>query len=235
MRQNPSSFSSLQQLLGELENLILLESNRSGKPWISVARLSKLFHEKRGVSLKYIVQAKGYSDSLRSLFTSSKRFSIYGTQAPQEFYIALLHVVVPSCNQNQTKPIQYRIKRPWKVDGNLLRTLKAEGAKEIPSRWSQKIPQYQPILVVEIKSVDDLETVLVEVIKNLTIHLPKRFVTVATLSQKFHDYYKQPIRSVVRSVCPTMKLIDLLQVMPKLHLQKVDNDWQITLKVSLME
>ena len=250
--QDPSSFSSLQQLLEELENLISLESSRNGNPWITVTKLSELFWEKYRVSLEEVAKLQGYSDSLRSLFTSSRRFSIYGTQMPQEFYVALLQVVVPVYNQAQTSSIKYRIKRHWKVDGNLLRMLRNEGAEEIPSRQAQRISEYytelqsnvverkdkenegdklyQPILVPEIKSIDDFEFALMEIIKSLTADRPKQFVTIAILSKKFCDYYRQPIRSVRRSVCPDIKLIDLLQTIPNLHLQKVDNDWQIKLK-----
>jgi hypothetical protein len=222
--QNSSSFSSLQQLLEELENLIFLEFSGKGNPWISVAKLSRLFHKKYGVSLEYIVQAQGYGHSFRSFFKNSRCFSIYGTPVAQEFYVALLQVVVPNYDQNQTRPIQYRIKRPPRI-------LKAESAKEIPFRQVQRISGYQPVLVPEIKSVDDLEIMLVEIIKSLTINLSKQFATVATLSKKFRDHYGQPIQSVMRSVCPDMKLIDLLQTIPNLHVQEVDDDWQINLEV----
>lgn len=231
--QNPSSFSSLQQLLEELEKLITLESSRNNNPWIDIARLSEIFTEKYGVLLEDVAQS--YGNSLRSLFRGSRRFSIYGTQIPQEFYVALLPEVVFGYNQNSTKPIQYRVKRPWKADRSLIRMLKAEGAEEISFQPSQGISGYQPVLIPEIKSAADLGIVLIEIIKSLTANHPEQFSTVAALSQKFRDYYGQPIRTVVRSVCPDIKLIDLLQTMPNLHVQEVDHEWQITLRVDFLE
>lgn len=240
--QDPSSFSSL-QLLEELENLIDIESARNGNPWIHVTKLTEVFYKKYGVSLEEVAKAQGYSDGLRSIFTSSGRFAIYGTQIPQEFYVAFLQAVVPNFHQSQATSIKYRIKRGWKVDGSLLRMLKAEGAEDISHPQFQRISEYQPILVPdiqsvndleiariseyqpilfpEIKSVTDLEISLIEIIKSLTANHPKKIVTIAVLSKKFHDYYKQPIRTVIRSVYPDMKLIKLLQTIPSLHVQKV--------------
>jgi len=43
--------------------------------------------------------------------------------------------------------------------------------------------------------------------------------------------YGHPIRILVRTLCPDMSLVDLLQTIPSLHLQKVDNQWRIALKV----
>lgn len=227
--QDPSSFSSV-QLLEELEYLIVIESGKNGNPWIHVTDFAEVFYKKYGMSLEEVAKIKGYSDGLRSLLTSSGRFSIYGTPIPQEFYVALLQAVFPSFHQSQATSIKYRIKRPWKVDGNLLRMLQDEGAEEISPRQLQRISEYQPILIVDIKSVTDLEIALIEIIKSLTANHPKKLVTVAVLSKKFHDYYKQPIRTVIRSVCPDMKLIELLQTIPSLRVQKVDNDWRITVE-----
>lgn len=233
--QNPSSLSSLQQLIEELEHLIVLESSRNGNPWIHMARLAELFYEKYRLSPEKMAEFQGYNGGLRSLLASAKRFSIYGTQRPQEFYVALLTNIVPSHSQNQTGAIQYSIKKPWKVNETLIRMLKSEGAEEISPRHSQRILEYKPLLIPDIKSVEELEIVLIEIIKSLTINHPKQFATVATLSSKFRDYYGQPIRPVVRSVCPDIRLIDLLQTIPNLHVEKVDNDWQITLKLDLLE
>ncbi|NER20268.1 MAG: hypothetical protein F6J96_05965 [Symploca sp. SIO1C2] len=205
LHQDPSSFSSRQELLEELENLISIESSRNGNPWISVAKLSELFCEKYRVSLEEVAKVQGYNYSLMSLFTSSRRFSIYGTQMPQDFYVALLQAVVPSYDQAQTSSSKYRIKRPL-----------------------QKISEYKPILVSEIKSIDDFEIALIEIIKSLTANHQTKFATIAILSKNFRGYYGQPIRTVMRSICPEIKLIDLLRSTPNLSVQEVDNDWQIT-------
>ncbi|HEY9644895.1 MAG TPA: hypothetical protein V6C88_00925, partial [Chroococcidiopsis sp.] len=224
------------QLLEELENLIVIESTRNNDLWIRAATLSELFFEKYGVSLEAAAKCHGYSDSLRHLFSRSRRFSIYGTQKPQDFYIALIQSVVPGYEQSQARSIHssnYRIKRPWRIDENLQRTLKTGSAKEILPRQAQRVLRYQPILVSEIKSVDDLEMALMEIIKGLTANYPNRPVTIAILSQAFHHHYRQPIRAMMRSLELGIKLIDLVQSIPKLHVQEVNNDWQITMQISM--
>lgn len=228
--QHPSSFSSL-QLIEELEYFIVIESGKNnGNPWIHVTKLTEVFSKKYGVSLEEVAKLQGYSDGLRSIFTSSGRFSIYRTPIPQEFYVALLQAVVPSLYQSQPTSIEYRIKRPWKVDGGLLRMLQDSGTEEISPRQLHRISEYQPILDFDIKSVTDLESAFIEIIKSLTTNHQNKIVTIAVLSKKFHDYYKQPIRTVIRRVCPDMKLIELLQRIPSLHVQKMDNDWRITVE-----
>ncbi len=228
--QNPSSFSSLQQLTEELANLIALESGESGNPWVSTTRLTELFCERYGVSPEDVANVQGCGNGLRSLFVRSKQFVIYPTQIPQEFYIALFRVIFPDFPQFQATPVHYRIKRPWKVDGRLLRVLKAEGAKEISPPLARGICKYQPTLVPEIKSVDDLEIALMEIMKGLMINHGRESITIGELGKNFFDYYKQPIRTMMRRVCPEMKLVELLQTIPSLHIQKWDNDWHITIK-----
>ncbi|NJL85593.1 MAG: hypothetical protein HC886_05850 [Leptolyngbyaceae cyanobacterium SM1_1_3] len=59
-RQDPSSFSSLQQLLEELENFVALESSKNDNPWVSVTKLRKLFGENYGISLEEAVKVQGW-------------------------------------------------------------------------------------------------------------------------------------------------------------------------------
>lgn len=233
--QDPSLSLLVQQLLEELERLIVLQSQTYGNPWVSVSRFTKLFYEKYKVSPEEVAKSQGYSDGLRSLLRDSKRFSIYDTQIYQEFYVALLQAVVPGFQQFQTTPIQYRIKRPWKVDERSIDMLKSEGAEDIAGYQIHKILEQQLNLVPEIKSVDDLELTLTEIIKSLTANNQTEFVTIAVLSKKFCDYYKQPIRVVMRNVCPHMKLIELLQTIPSFDVQKVDYRWQVTVEAHRQE
>ncbi|TVQ56876.1 MAG: hypothetical protein EA366_09395 [Spirulina sp. DLM2.Bin59] len=153
---------------------------------------------------------------------------------PQEFYVAPLQAqsqTNSSFAQYQTQPIQYRIKRYWRVDAYFLQKLKDEGAQEMKSQPSPNISKYQPNLISEIKSVDDLKFVLMEIIKDLAINHPQQRVTVAILGKSFRNHYQQPIRTMVRNVCPELRLIDLLQTMPNLNVKQVDRDWQITMLI----
>lgn len=205
-QQLASSFS-LQQLLDELESLITLESQRNRNAWISSAQLAELFADQHGEPLADLVKAQGYANSVRQLLEGGKQFSIYGTQAHHDFYVASLKSIVSNCPaQSKTKrPVQRRIKQQAKAD----------------------LPNPAP----EIESVGDLEQVLLEIVSSSIANDSARFLTISALSQKFYDRYGQPIRAVMRTVCSDMTLTELLQVIPGLHSQKAEDGWQVAIAV----
>ena len=226
--QDPSSFLSLPQLLEALENFTVLESQRSGNPWIRVTRLSELFYEKYGVLLETVAKAQGSHDSLRSLIKSSKRFCIYGTPIPQEFYVALFQAVAPGFQPSQTMPLRCRIKQCSEVERHVSELLQVGDTRENQLDRAQKLPERQASSFPPIQSVNDLEAALIAITKSLVANNPQNYVSIGQLSQKFWGYYMQPIRVVMRSVCPDLKLIELLQVIPALQVKKVENAWQVT-------
>lgn len=233
--QSPALSLSLKNLLQELENIIELESQRNKNPWSSAAKLNELFYKKYGVDPEDVVKAQGYAKDLRSLLKSSGRFSIYSTQITQEFYVALFNVVVPKVQQSQKyakHPVQYRIKRPWKVDGRLIEWLKDENAQELRNYQTKKAPSYRLNQLYKIDSVDNLKLALIEIVRSLTANNPKNFVSITHLSRKFYDYYQQPIKSVIKNLCPGIKLIKLLQSIPNLYVQQVNDTWQITVNIN---
>jgi len=229
-----SGFSSLPQLLKELATLIADVSNLQNNAWVKNTELDNRFRVKHGISIATALQAQVSGSDLRKLLCRSPRFRIYPTSDPQEFHIALRDETVPGGAFKPPKNIRYRIKRPWKVDGRLTRMLKAEGAQEIPTRWSRpsrrerpKPPKEQPKLVPEINSVADLELALIGITKILVT--PENAVEVATLCNKFCEYYG-PIKSVMRQVYPDIKLINYLQTIAALDVREINGKWQITIK-----
>ncbi|MBD2037461.1 hypothetical protein H6F76_21090 [Leptolyngbya sp. FACHB-321] len=228
-KSNQKLSSSLQQLLEELESLIVLELERSGNSWISVARLAKLFHNQYGISLEEKIKIQGYSDGLRSLLKSSRRFSIYSSPIPQQFYVALLQRIVPDFQQPPITTTYYKSERLLKIDG-LLKRMKAESTEESSCCQAPLKSEHCSSMPTEIKSVNDLEIALMKIIKNLSENNPKKFVLITVLSRKFYDYYQQPIKAIVKSMCPGIKLIELLKTIPDLDVQKVNHVWQVAVK-----
>ena len=228
-KSNQKLSLSLQQLLEELEDFIVLELERSGNSWISVTRFAKLFHNQHGISLEEAVKIQGYSDGLRNLVKNSGRFSIYSSPIPQQFYVALLQRIVPRSQQPKVIKVNYKINRPSKVDG-LLERVRPESAEERLLCQNPPKSEHSSNTLTEIKTVNDLEIALIEIIKNLSENNPKNFVLITVLSRNFYDYYKQPIKAVVRNMCPSIKLIELLQAIPSLHVQKVNDVWQVTVE-----
>lgn len=237
MESSPLPFSdfSSQQLLEALEKLIDHESSQSNNPWISIDKLCHLFIDRHKVQLEDIVRTQGNGNNLRDYFRKNKCFAVYGTQIPQKFYVALLSKVIPNYDDSQKKPIQYVIKKPWKVDANLIKMLRSEGAKEVGLQANQQKITYQPLLIPTIKSIEDLNIVLMELIKSLTINSKENCFTIAALSKSFYSYYGQPLRSTMKIICPDKKLLNLLQNNSNLQTQIVNNSWQISLIDDLLE
>jgi hypothetical protein len=233
--RDPYSFLSSQQLLEELGNFIALESGKNDSPWVRVTKISNLFYEKYGVSPEEAFKSLDSRNSLRNFLTNSERFLIYGTPVPQEYYVALSQLVIPSCDQFRATSIPRRRHRPQRIDSISQKILEMEGTEEIRPHQTSRIAKYQTISPSEIQSIADLEAKLIEIAKSLIGIYPRRTVTLSEVSQKFYEYYKQPVRTIIRNVGSEIKLIELLQTIPGLCIQKVNNEWQITIETPSIE
>lgn len=104
-----------------------------------------------------------------------------------------------------------------------------DSTSEIKSRDQQRRQyEYEIKSISDIKSVNELEFYLIQIVSILTNSNPMKFVTISEISQSFYKYYGQPIRPVIRTVCPEIKLIELLQVIPSLQVQEREDSWQIS-------
>lgn len=212
--EHPQAGSSLPRIFDQLEAILAMEYQSSNTPWIPIARLKEMACQRHGIRLDLVAQNYGFDSNLKGLLKSSRRFAIYGTPVPQEFYVARLKDTVPNHSPGLGKSVQYRIKRPWKVDRGLINMLETEGAKRIsPKPYSGRLSD-RLTLPPKLSSIDDLEIALTAILKDLTINSPQGTTTIAALSQKFYNHYRQPIRTVLRSLCPGRTLTDLLEMMP---------------------
>lgn len=236
-------FSSLpaEQIFLELERFMVQLSAETDRPWFTATTLCKLFADKYHISLKAVMQQKGY-ESLKSFLTSSQRFSIYNHPDTQEFYVAAFSAINPNLTPEKTTTalsIKYTIKRPWKVDGRLLDLLKSEEYQEIPKPQNRLFVKpaglpYKPKLIEQIESSLHWEFVLLELVKSLTRNHPQNFTTIGALSQEFSKYYRLPIRGIFRSLSIQIKLVDFLQNIPELSIKQVDDGWQITIEPNVI-
>lgn len=121
--QGLSSYLSLQQILEELENFIVLETQKNGRYWVSVDRLINLFYEKYKVSPEELVKVQHYSDGLKSFLKRSRRFLIYSTSIYQEFYVALAQEKVaeeiPKCQHPEIPKYQPKLVAEIKTSTDL--------------------------------------------------------------------------------------------------------------------
>ncbi|VXD12853.1 hypothetical protein PL8927_210016 [Planktothrix serta PCC 8927] len=213
----------LQQLIQKLEDLVEEETESSDHPWITRTLLEQLFHQEYGSTLENILQDYGYLD-LKTFLRTSNIFAIYETPIPHKFYIALLRKTVPGYRQSSSsnQSMFYTVKRPWKVDRCLIKDLQNEGY--LPTDTSkQKNISDRSNYPDQIISKDDFKRALIEIVK------AKRFVDFDELNREFYKIYNQSIRGFRLKLFPDLKLIDILQTIPELKLEKIQNTLQITL------
>lgn len=105
----------------------------------------------------------------------------------------------------------------------MITMLENEGATRMFSSPSPKHSAHQPTLPSRLSSIDDLELALTEILKRLTSGHPEKATTVTALSKTFYDDYRQPIHTVIRSLCPDMMLMDMLEMMSSLEVLENDN------------
>ncbi len=224
-----SSCLSLQWLLDELEDLIAAESKKQANPWFSKDRLTELFYQQHGIIPEDI--ANQYGMSLKSaLINRSRRFSVYNATNPQLFYVALFDSLFPPKSDIPLKDSLQRDDVDTKPDIPIKDSPQGDDVDK--NSW-ESLPEYRLNLPEEIISIDDFETYLIEIVVFLTQNNYNNFVCISELSQAFCNCYGQPIRSVVRTICPDMKLIELLQVIPTLDVGNIEDTWQITIRNSL--
>jgi hypothetical protein len=229
----------LLQLIQELEDLVQEETEGSNNPWITRSRLDELFHQKYGSTLENLLQTHGYYD-LKVLLRKTNIFAIYETPIPHKFYIALLQKTVPgyehSSSSNQS--MFYTVKRPWKVERCMIKDLQDEGYSEKCAKVAPKIQSSKPIFKKfnptnkKIKSQDDFKFYLVEIVKYLLSNNPGNYIKIDELNKMFYSNYGQYLREVRCNIFPDIKLIDILQTIPELKLEKIEYTWQITLSIS---
>jgi hypothetical protein len=52
------------------------------------------------------------------------------------------------------------------------------------------------------------------------------------LNKIFYSNYGQYLREVRRNIFPDIKLVDILQTIPEIKLEKIQDTWRITLNIS---
>jgi hypothetical protein len=200
------ALASVRDFLTAVEKIVVSESARTGNRWLSLYGLNIRFAERYGISASAMAQQLSPTASLYNLLATSGQFSLYRTANPDEFHIA------PVLPIRKAKP--------------LLKQGNKSTKRPQPER---KEPNFGPETIPTINSVDDFEAVLVAIIRSLTTNPDSEKVPLATVCHGFLRLYNQPVRAIRRKVAPDMTLIELLQTIPGLQVQKDEGNWQIAL------
>jgi len=169
----------------------------------------------------------GCSDDLKSLLRSCNRFLIYNTQVYQEFYVRLIPVVASASQQVQSKGDSSQVNPSYQMSQRLSQGWRYHLSEASAIQGSLRFHLNLPLQII---TIDDLELALIEIVKGLVIGGLQKRVMVSSLSKQFYVYYKQPIRTALRDVCPDMKLIELLGTIPGWSIQQEGHEWCIFLE-----
>jgi hypothetical protein len=200
------ALASVRDFSTAVEKIVASESARTGNRWLLLYRLNIRLAERYGLSASAMAQQLSQTSSFYDLLATSGQFSLYRTPNPEEFHIA------PVLTMRKGKPLLKQ--------GNQSRERHQPDRKE-PKPALKTIPA--------IHSVDDFEAVLVEIIRGLTTNPDSEKVPLATVCHGFLRLYNQPVRTIRRKVAPDMTLVELLQTIPGLQVQKDEGNWQIAI------
>jgi hypothetical protein len=142
-------------------------------------------------------------------FKNHPSFRIYRTAS--SIYIALaedFNIARSILDNNRIKPPQ---KQPTKIYSS------NNNESQLKSRLSK------------INTPEDLSTALVGILTDLTAISPEKSIDIATLSKHFYSVYRQPIKPLLNTLVPGMKLIEYLQCYDSFIMNKVDEKWKVFL------
>ncbi len=142
--ESTDTFSvSLEQVLEQLAELMADESEGTGKIWFQRSELDGLFTHRWGFSLETYFEQQDFTTSLRQVLSRQGYFRIYGDQGVHDFYVQFLPEAFLTRKMSGAPNVQYHIKRPWRIDGRLVKMLQDEGAIDLAPPGSRS-PASQP-------------------------------------------------------------------------------------------
>jgi len=238
--QDSILFLSSHPLFQELRQILNSEAEKRDSPWIKIDILRQAFLDKNDVSLESVIDALGYRDSLRKFLTKSKHFSIYSTQVQEDFYLAPPGEVMPAGKPKlrkeptqqiptQQPPRRPLVKRSWWVDGRLVRMLKEEYSQDCARRYAKNTSGQKSMPRLRFGSVDHLEQALIKMIQHSTLHQRQGFISLETLGAQFYARHGRSIKAVIETLHLDIQPVELLQANPAIRLERVKNNWRITL------
>mgnify|MGYP005847405871 CR=1 FL=1 len=177
-----------------LEAVLAQMSQATGKTWITFQDLAAAYQERYSVALEALTG--GDRASLKRLLVESRRFAIYNSPVPGEFYVARKFAYAPDCQPSQ--PVQ-----PTAPSGE-----PACSAIAPPVPWPASLTQAR-----------DLTQALRALVAAATGDRPTDTIPVADLAKAFYQHYHRPLRSSLRELSPGWSLEAFLAQQAELRLQ----------------
>ncbi|MCU0542542.1 MAG: NYN domain-containing protein [Oscillatoriaceae cyanobacterium Prado104] len=191
---------SLEKLPFQLKELIKTEQERTSIQWIKLSRISALFRETYGFALNQIAIHHLLGSKTKDVFL----------KYPAEF---VLHKPSPTSHTYVT-------------------LFDVELSPEAPIISREIIEQNTeyPATIGDIHSLEDLESALVNIVRNLTANTRDKYVFLSNVGSEFHRIYAQQITQIIKRFCLGRKFPKFLESCNSLQLKKTEKGWSVGLR-----
>ncbi|NJR22153.1 MAG: NYN domain-containing protein [Richelia sp. CSU_2_1] len=191
----------LETLPFQLKELIKNEQERTSTQWIKLARISALFRENYGLALNQLAIHHSLGNKTKDIFL----------KYPAEF---VLH---------KPSPISHTYVTLFEV--------KLSPEPPVISKENSDNSADDPAAILnEINSLQDLESALVNIVRNLTTTSREKYVFLSNVGSEFHRLYAKQITQIIKEFNLGRKFPKFLESCSSLQLKKTEKGWLVGLK-----
>jgi len=190
----------VENLLLQLKELIKNEQERTSTQWLKLSRLSAIYRETYGLALNQLAVTHLLGSKTKDIFL----------KYPTEF---VLHKPSPTSHTYVT-----------------LFEVKLSPEPPIISKQIMKDSTADPSTPIDINSLQDLETALVNIVSNLTANYPEKYVFLSNVGSEFHRLYAKQITQIIKEFNLGRKFPKFLESCSALQLKKTEKGWLVGIK-----
>lgn len=191
---------TIDNFMMQLQELIRLETEKTGLQWIKFSRISALYKETYNMNLKDVVMNYFPEQNSQEIFVNYPAyFAIHKPSEKSQTYVSIFNL--------------------FKPDKNKLTA---------PTNEVETYPNITNI--TEITSQAVMEQLLVKIVHDLTAESPGSYVSISNVGTEFNRLYGQPITKAIRKFQPSKSFPKFLELCSSLKLYKSEEGrWFVTL------
>ena len=190
---------SLKEFIDQFEKIIKEEQKRTGKNWVQLIKVSRLFRKQHKVRVNQVISTYLPGKKVKDFFLEySDKFVSHKHPQSSQVYITTFNI-----NQkdivNQSDDIENNLTKP------------------------------ETKLISQINSQADLEEALVSIIKKLTAKSEENYIPIVEVASAFYNQYATPISKTLQTFKLDKKFSNFLQNCDKFQIKKIQNLYKVAL------
>jgi O6-methylguanine-DNA--protein-cysteine methyltransferase len=184
----------------QLKELIQSEQNRTQRQWIKLAKISHAFQEQYNLSISQVVSHHLPGKRARDIFIENPATFVVHQVSEQ----GELYI---SLFEHSTAPVR-DVKEPSPESEAKTKTKK----------------------LAEIKSCEELENILLQMIESTTQQSPGSYVPITMLGTQFQRKYGQSVTKVLKKLQLNVKFSKFLQTCKRFELKQTEKGWSVAVR-----